>query len=125
MGLDWTYSQGTHTLTDSSGTVVSTGGYAGNGAGLNNPAMQNVQNIGPLPQGTYTIGPQYKNPNTGVATMNLTPAATNNMFGRSLFRIHGDNAAQNNSASEGCIIQNRNVRDQIYNSGDTTLIVVP
>jgi hypothetical protein len=56
--------------------------------------------------------------------MRLDPTGTTNTHDRTAFRIHGDNRAQNHSASEGCIIENRNVRNQIANSGDNCLIVI-
>ena len=31
-------------------------GYSGHGEGKNNPAMQKVPNVGPIPVGKYTIG---------------------------------------------------------------------
>jgi hypothetical protein len=55
----WTYKQsngellGQHDL-NGSGHYVNFG-WAGQREGKNNPAMQNVHNIGPLPVGTYTI----------------------------------------------------------------------
>lgn len=130
-GLDWVYSQSTGQLThvDGNGNTTNVGtGYAGHGQGVNNPAMQNVPNVGPLPQGTYTINPQQNN-TTGSGTqlpasMRLTPDPNNQMFGRGGFIIHGDNAAGNQSASEGCPVLNRNVRNQIGNSGDTVFRVV-
>ncbi len=128
LGLDWVYSQSTGQMThiDANGNSTNLAtGYAGHGAGLNNPAMQNVVRTGPLPQGTYTIGSQYNSPNTGRATMALTPALSNSMYGRNAFRIHGDNARGDQSASEGCIILNRNARDAISNSDDQVLRVVP
>jgi RHS repeat-associated protein len=128
-GLCWVYSQSTGQLThvDADGNVdyTANGGYSGYGSGLNNPAMQNVQNLGPIPQGSYTIGPWHQATSTGPGTMNLTPNAGTNTFGRNLFRIHGDNSAQNHTASNGCIIEPRNVRQQIADSNDTCLQVVP
>ncbi|MCC7634429.1 RHS repeat-associated core domain-containing protein [Stenotrophomonas rhizophila] len=121
LGLEWAYNSATGNLYHN-GTYVSTG-YAGRGAGVNNPWMQKVGSVGPLPTGRYTIGPQYNSPNTGRATMVLTPAPANDMFGRSAFRIHGDNSTRNRTASEGCMIFDRDVRDQIANSGDNDLVV--
>lgn len=85
--------------------------------------MQNVPNVGPTPQGTYTIGPGHYSPHTGPNTMNLTPAPGTDTFGRDLFRIHGNNAK--NDASHGCAIAPPNVRTQINNSVDRILQVVP
>jgi hypothetical protein len=91
--------------------------------------MQNVPGTGPLPQGTYTIGTQQNN-TTGSGTslpgsMRLTPDPSNSMYGRAGFLIHGDNSRGNQSASEGCMVLNRNIRTQIGNSGDPTLRVMP
>jgi RHS repeat-associated protein len=122
-GLEWEYSQSTGQLSHN-GTPVATG-YAGRGPGLNNPAMQNVPNTGPLPQGGYTIGGMYNNPNTGPKTMNLTPMPGTETYGRSAFRIHGDNARGDHSASHGCIILPRGIRDLINSSGDRSLVVRP
>ncbi|WP_350027887.1 RHS repeat-associated core domain-containing protein [Methylovulum psychrotolerans] len=125
-GLDWIYDQSTGGVThvDENGNSSSVGtGYAGNGAGRNNPAMQNVPDVGPIPQGTYDIGSGHSSRNTGPNTMNLTPRQGTNTFGRDLFRIHGDNSSHN--ASHGCIVLGPNIRNQINNSGDHTLQVVP
>lgn len=123
-GLLCTYSQSTGNLTctnDGTGQQYLTcNGYAGNGAGLNNPAAQNQPNVGPLPRGDYTVGAA--NTRRGAETRPLTPNANNNMFGRSGFLIHGDNRAQNNTASEGCIIVPRDCRSQIP-TGETLRVV--
>ncbi len=124
----WRYSQSTGAMTDLNGNTVGTG-YSGNGQGLNNPSMQNEPGVGPIPQGSYNIGPQQNNV-TGSGTrlrqsMRLTPNPANEMYGRSGFLIHGDNRYRNNSASEGCIIFPPDIRSIIGNSGDHTLTVVP
>ena len=66
---------------------------------------------------------QYDSPNTGRGTMALTPAPDNEMCGLSEFRIHGDINRRDGTASEGCMIFDRDVRDQIEDSGDTDLVV--
>lgn len=99
-------------------------GYAGHGAGFNNPAMQNVQDVGPLPQGSYTIGDPHDNMHTGPFTLDLGPDATDQMFGRFAFRIHGDNPEMNHTASDGCIIAAPAIRHDIVNRGLTRLEVV-
>ena len=105
----FTYEQATGRLLDPSGNLLGQG-YAGHGAGVNNPSMQGVAEMGPLPRGKYKIGEPYTNPHTGRVTMNLEPDAANQMFGRGLFRIHGDNPLGNRSASEGCIVVPLGVR---------------
>jgi hypothetical protein len=125
-GLDWVYSQSTGQIThvDSNGNSSNVGsGYAGHGDGRNNPAMQDVPNTGPLPQGTYDIGAGHYSSNTGPNTMNLTPQPGTNTFGRDLFRIHGNNST--NDASHGCVVAGPNIRNQINNSSDRVLRVVP
>ena len=129
-GLDWLYQQSTGQLSyqppDSAGggppQPIATG-YSGNGLGLNNPDRQNERDVGPIPRGTYSIGQQYNNPRTGPATMNLDPTLGTDTLGRNAFRIHGDNSRGDQSASHGCIVLPRNIRDQINNSGDTALRV--
>ena len=110
-------------------------GYSGKGAGLNNPSAEDVPgakgktDAGPIPEGKYGIGQQQTNvTGTGTqlpASMRLTPDAGNTMHGRGGFLIHGDNAAGNHSASEGCIITNKATRNAIANTGYGILWVLP
>ena len=130
-GLDWIFSQSTGQMSYQPPASIGGGppqpigqGYSGNGPGLNNPAMQNVQNVGPLPQGTYTIGPQQDNGNL-TQSMRLTPDPANQMFNRDRFLIHGPHANDQQDSSNGCPVFNRNIRNQIGNSGDNVLRVVP
>ncbi|MCC7201064.1 MAG: DUF2778 domain-containing protein [Nitrospirae bacterium] len=131
LGLYWEYSQSIHQLTyvdNQTGnrtTLGSNGIYSGNGSGLNNPAMQNVPYVGPIPQGIYDIGPAYNHPVLGPATLNLYPRPGTTTYSRDAFRIHGDNSRDNQSASKGCIVAPRNNRNQINSSGDNELRVVP
>jgi RHS repeat-associated protein len=119
-GLFCVYSQSTGSLTcthDATGQqYLSCNGYAGNGPGLKNPNAQNQKNVGPLPQGKYTVGAP--NNRRGPFTRPLTQDPSNNMFDRSGFLIHGDNAAQNHSASTGCIVVPRDCRSGIL-TGET------
>lgn len=96
-------------------------GYAGTGAGRDNPDMEHVSYIGPIPRGTYDIGQPYTHPTLGPIVMNLDPVG-HNARGRTLFRIHGDNSA--NDASEGCIILGRAIREKIAASSLRKLEVV-
>ena len=99
-------------------------GYAGHGQGLNNPAMCNVPDVGPLPPGKYKIGSHEDNPHVGKFAMRLTPDPGNDMYGRAGFFIHGDNPQMNHTASDGCIILPLPVRQDVANSGDDDLLVV-
>jgi hypothetical protein len=85
--------------------------------------MKGIPNVGPIPRGIYDIGSGHPSPNTGPNTMNLTPQAGTDTLGRDLFRIHGNNAT--NNASHGCVVAGPNIRNQINNSSDHVLRVVP
>ncbi len=100
------------------------GGYSGCRDGKNNPAMCTVANLGPIPIGVYRIGDPYDTDTHGPFVLPLTPDAANEMHGRSGFLIHGDSTKEPGTASEGCIIQPRAVREQIHQSGDRELEVV-
>jgi hypothetical protein len=122
--MTWTYEQSTGRLSHD-GEPIETG-YAGNGSGLNNPAEQATENVGPLPQGTYDIGPaRADGGHMGPFVLPLTPRPENTMFGRSAFFMHGDKiAGPPHTASDGCIIMSRGTRNAVASSGDTTLVVV-
>lgn len=117
----WLYQQSTGVLRHD-GQYVATG-YAGHGDGLNNPAFERIRGIGPLPAGVWKIGKAYKHDTLGPVCMNLKPVG-HFAFNRKYFRIHGDNSRGDKSASHGCIILPRVVRERISNSGDDDLTVV-
>ena len=119
--MTWTYRQSTGELSRE-GNLVAVG-YSGNGDGRNNPFMQNVPDVGPIPAGRWVIGPWYDDPgHLGPCVMHLDPVPGTETFGRSAFRIHGDNAEHD--ASEGCVILGPNMRQNIATSGDTDLVVI-
>lgn len=122
--MSFTYRQSTGEMI---GPDFNAQGYSGRGDGLNHPEAQDQHGIGPLPQGTYTIGAPHADEKVGPIAMRLTPAPGNTMFGRGDFLIHGDNAAMNHSASEGCIILPKAARIAIGGhvlAGDDQLTVV-
>jgi hypothetical protein len=120
--MTWNYQQSTGQLSHD-GELIATG-YAGIGDGLNNPTAQNQSFVGPLPAGTYTIGEAMADGgHMGPFVLPLTPWSVNQMFGRSGFFIHGDTPARDNSASNGCIVLDRQWRQMIAQSGDTVLTV--
>jgi hypothetical protein len=119
----WSYAQKTGEL-QQDGTHVATG-YSGSGSGKNNPEMQQVHNVGPIPQGTWTIvGPPVNTTEHGPYILSLKPAAETDTFGRSGFLMHGDSVQSPGHASQGCIVLPRPVREQVWNSGDRNLKVV-
>ena len=118
----WVYRQSTGELTYN-GQHVATG-FSGADEGKNNPDMQGVENVGPIPQGRYSIGPQHYSPKVGPGAMNLTPLPGTATYGRTLFRIHGDSRDAPGTGSEGCIVLPPNIRSQLARSPDHTLTVV-
>ena len=98
-----------------SGDLLGTG-YAGHGAGANNPALQSIPDTGPLPQGIYTINPPVDTVTHGPYVMWLTPDPGNQMFGRSGFGIHADEIANPGKrlASTGCIVMSNPARVAIW-----------
>lgn len=122
----WIWDQSAGTLSRN-GKIISKG-YAGKGRGRNNPALQGERGIGPIPRGMWKIGAPYNSPNTGPYTMavlaiDATPNNdTHDETGRGAFRIHGDNLT--GTASQGCIILPRTIRQLIWQSGDRELKVV-
>jgi hypothetical protein len=119
--LTWDQSAGTMSR---DGVLIGRG-YSGNGRGINNPAMQAVPGIGPIPCGLWELAELRRTgASTGPFTIVLDPAPGTDTLGRSAFRIHGDNARLDRSASHGCIILPRAVREAIWRSGDRQLAVV-
>ncbi len=110
-----TYSQTSGEMRNASSVLLGTG-YAGRGEGVNNPALQNVHNVGPLPQGVYTINPPVNTTTHGPYVMWLTPDPSNEMFGRSGFGIHADEIANpgKHLASTGCIVMSNEARVAIW-----------
>lgn len=104
------------------GSVFSHRAYSGGGDGQNNPALQHVHGVGPIPQGLYDIGKPEESRVTGHYIMRLTPRPGTNTYGRGDFEWHGDNTSH--TASHGCIISPHDKREQIHESGDTLLEVV-
>lgn len=121
--MPWVYEQATGRLRLN--TVFVGTGYSGHGAGLNDPAAQNQPNVGPIPLGSYSIGPVHTPPDhLGPDALPLLPDASNQMFGRFGFFIHGDNENLDHTASNGCIILAHDIRSQIAAGSDKTLSVV-
>jgi len=109
----WKYHSDTGLIESPTGFKLGDG-YSGNGAGLNNPAMESAPMHGPIPRGAWTIGTFHDDPGgKGPVVAHLTPCVDTHTFGRSGFMIHGDNQALNHTASEGCIVAPRFIRDQI------------
>ena len=91
---------------------------------MNNPDMQYVRGVGPLPQGRYHIDGVYNSKQVGPYALILRPEPGTDTKGRGDFRVHGDNKSGNHSASNGCIIMPRGVREQMWLFKDHTVQVV-
>lgn len=119
----WQYKQSTGELRDASGKLVAKG-YAGKGEYKNRHECQTVPNMGPVPVGCYTLNPPHTSLKTGPYAMDLAPDSSNEMFGRSAFQMHGDSLRNPGSASSGCIIMPRAVRESVWASRDHRIEVI-
>ena len=99
-----TYHQASGVIETPDGVTVAFG-WAGNGEGKNNPAMQDKRGIGPLPQGLYVVGAWENHPRLGkmVAPLHQIDGET---FGRDDFFIHGPSVDPSHYGQEsmGCIV---------------------
>lgn len=124
----WTYEQYSGNLYYPRDNTLAATGYAGgnegkNPEGVNNPDMQGIKGVGPLPVGNYTFGEPVEHSKLGPFAIPLIPDSENNMLGRGGFYMHGDTTPSGN-ASEGCIIMPRSIREACWLSLDHKLIVV-
>lgn len=99
-------------------------GYAGREAGKNNPSMENVKGIGPLPKGWYVACAPADDAVVGKYAMRLMPDKGNEMYGRNSFFIHGDSSEHPGLASHGCIVLPRAVREKLWNDSPGFVIQV-
>jgi len=124
----WTYIQKTGELLHNGAHVAT--GYSGfndpeaGQDGKNNPDLQSVHEVGPIPVGQYSIGTPVNTLTHGPFVLPLTPNPSNQMFGREGFLIHGDSVVEPGTASRGCIILARSVRNEVAASGDNSLQVI-
>jgi hypothetical protein len=125
----WTWRASSGCMVDAAGVIQGVG-YAGgacgkNPEGKNNPVLQRIYDVGPLPQGKYKIACPVNTVTHGPCVLWLTPDPANEMYGRADFGIHGDSVVSPGDASDGCIVLPRSVREMIASSGDDSLEVVP
>jgi hypothetical protein len=130
--MSWLFKVTSGIIVDPSGSVAWKAAYAGgnegkNIEGVNNVAMQDQPNIGPLPQGKYAmVQIVLQHPRLGPYVILLSPDAANEMYNRGDFRIHGDRTDPSlvHAASEGCIIAPRFVREKMWTSTDHEVEVI-
>jgi hypothetical protein len=119
----WTYRQSNGELLENDEHIAF--GYSGaEGDGYNNPDMENIPCIGPIPRGQWDIvGPPFDSITHGPYVLRLIPRQETEVFGRSGFLCHGDRIGKPGTASEGCLVFGRYIRQKIWESGDTDLLV--
>ena len=112
------------------GTLFGTG-FAGHGDGKNNPDMQGVVGVGPLPIGVYhAVGMREHDPRTGWYTIVLEPEPMTRNYILSLgrnpdtFRIHGDSMDHTGESSDGCMVFDRSTRLDFWKGDDKEIHVV-
>lgn len=121
--MSWTYHQKTGALLHDGQPIDH--GYSGHGEGKNNPAMEAVRAVGPIPVGKWrATALREKGASTGPYTIVLMPVG-HDAHGRTEFRVHGDSISDPGNASHGCIIMRRATRELFWRSGDHDLEVLP
>lgn len=119
----WTYRQRSGALLNPAGVRIAVG-YAGYADHKNQPESERYKNLGPLPRGLYRMLAPVTSQRTGPYTLRLIPDKTTQMYGRSGMAIHGDSKKFPGTASNGCIILPRTIRETIWKSGDKGLMVI-
>lgn len=111
-------------ITQEDGTLVATG-WAGHGAGKNNPEMVSVKDVGPLPPGTYQVGAWGLHGEVGPLSAILTQIQ-GETYGRNDFLIHGPDmdASKYGEESKGCIVVPRTDRLRVIALKPQTITVV-
>jgi hypothetical protein len=126
------YEQLTGKLLNAGDAVIGIG-YSGSPAGKNDPSKEGVESVGPIPCGNYTVkGPPFDSPKHGPYVLHLVPDDDTRAFITSLgrdpdtFLMHGDKVGAPGTASEGCVIMSRGVRESVWgdNAVDPYLTVV-
>ena len=101
-------------------------GYSGAGVFKNNPEAESLKDKGPIPKGEYGIlGPPAQTADHGPYVLHLYAKPGTETYGRSGFLIHGDSVTDPGTASKGCIVLDRRIRQIIWESGDRDLRVIP
>ena len=118
----WIYSQSSGNLWDDRGLLVAFG-YSGGGKGLNNPVLEGVKSVGPVPRGMWVLSSLYDSKSVGPYAIVMEPS-NHDALGRTYFRIHGDNRNMNKTASKGCVILSRSFREKVWESGDRLFLVI-
>lgn len=114
-----TYSISTGVMQRDDGVRMGTG-YSGQPECKNDPAACSIKNKGPIPPGLYTIEAPRDSEGHGPYVLPLTPDPSNEMHGRDAFLIHGDSVKHPGTASQGCIILGRAVREAVWETASAS-----
>lgn len=118
MSKTFIYVQDSGAIYDETGSKIAFG-WAGNHAGRNNPDMQTVPSVGPLPIGLYDVGPWGDAKSVPGYPAHLGPLVASltqvegQTFGRSGFYLHGPGGADPANCSHGCIVIPRAMREVV------------
>ena len=124
----WVYHQKSGKLVNT-GVLIATG-YSGQPGFKNGPTKQGVVAKGPIPRGKWKMtGVRLSHPKLGPYVITLLADDvkfddTHDETSRSAFRIHGDSVKNPGTASHGCIILPRAIRELMWKSKDHNLEVV-
>jgi hypothetical protein len=121
--MAWVYEICSGKLYDDTGAIVAIG-YSGDPSHKNDPQAVSLHNQGPIPPGRYEINPPVETVTHGPYVLPLAPDVGNVMFGRSGFLMHGDSVVAPGTASEGCVIMPRTIRELVWGSSDRELHVI-
>ena len=99
-------------------------GYSGAPGHVDDASAMSEKSVGPIPIGSWTIGAPVDLPVLGPFCLPLKPELGTETFGRGGFWIHGDNDKHDESASHGCIVTARAIREEIWSDPDHLLLVV-
>jgi hypothetical protein len=122
-----TYSQSTGRW-ERSGVLIGVG-YAGAGAGKNNPELEGVRDVGPIPRGIYSFGEPQDTEEHGKFAMRLHPDdATRQRIieldrGPDTFWLHGDSIEHPGLASKGCPVASRPTRVRVWESKERVEVI--
>lgn len=118
----WRWQQSTGNLYKDEAFIFS--GYSGHGEGVNNPLLQQIHNVGPLPLGLWEIMSAFDSSQFGECVMRLLALEDTNDFGRGGFLIHGDEKEfpGEHKASHGCLVLPLTIRQQIAKGDDKQLL---
>lgn len=120
------YSQSSGEIYELDGGFVRLGvGYSGRRQWTNQPSSDGLVGTGPIPRGRWKTSKAFTHDRLGPVCIPLAPASyLTDAKGRSGFYIHGDNSHGDRSASSGCIILGRGLRERIAALGQVDLYVI-